>query len=397
MLRKATADGNIDLLREGPRLGGQSRSNPGRGAPLLKLQVPLGSRPVHETMDASNRAGGWHEGMLPHWRRTVLAYRLIGALPFGERLFDWYKVSLGGLRRFDLARRAYLLREMPMLLGGAQTTVEGKDLVEIGAGWHPLLPVLFHGMGARSIVMTDIRRHMRQHLVEQTVEYCLEHADEIAVLVGVDEATLRARWSALRPGRHRWLDVWESRGIAYAAPLDFRHSALPAESADIVYSNSCLNYVPMSNLQAIAAESARILRPGGRVLHDISVYDDLTSAQPSIPSWNFLKFGDDEWERIGNSRVHYQNRCRPRAYAALVVESGMRIVWDKYLLGSRAEPDLDRSVLHPRFRDLPDEEILCWHYLLAADRLAARSGSTKIPASRPVEQDPRRASVRVDE
>jgi len=324
--------------------------------------------------------------MLPHWRRTVLAYRVIGALPGGEHLFDWYKVSFGGLRRFDLARRGYLLREMPMLLRGAQATIEGKDLIEIGAGWHPLLPVVFHGMGARSIVMTDISRHLRQELVEQTVEFCLEHADEIAALVDADAATLKVRWSALRPGRNRWLDVWESRGITYAAPMDFGHSGLPAESVDIVYSNSCLNYVPMSNLREIAAESTRILRPGGQALHDISVYDDLASGQPSIPGWNFLKFGDEEWERIGNSRIHYQNRCRPISYAALVVESGMRIVWDEHILGSLGEADLDRSVLDPRFKALPAEEILCWHYLLAAERLAASPGSTKISASSAKEQ-----------
>src|ERR1035437_6413229 len=53
------------------------------------------------------------ERMLPRWRRRVLAYRLIDALPGGERLFDWYKVSFGGVRRFDLSQRGYLLREMP--------------------------------------------------------------------------------------------------------------------------------------------------------------------------------------------------------------------------------------------------------------------------------------------
>jgi SAM-dependent methyltransferase len=279
-----------------------------------------------------------------------------------------------------------MLREMPMLLGGSQTTVEGKDLIEVGAGWQPLLPALFHGLGARSIVMTDIRRHMRQHLVESTVDYCLERAGEIAALVGAEESTLRARWSALRPGRHRWMDVWGSRGITYRAPVDFQRSGLPSESVDIVYSNSCLNYVPTPILPGIALESARILRAGGRALHDISVYDDLSNADPSIPSWNFLRFGDEEWERIGNSRVHHQNRWRPRSYAALMIESGMRIVWDERLVGGGVTHDLERSLLDPRFRELPAEEVLCKHYLLAAAKwgpvaeyAAAATGGAAVP------------------
>jgi SAM-dependent methyltransferase len=304
--------------------------------------------------------------MLPRWRWRVLAYRMVDALPGGERLFDWYKVSFGALREFDLGQRNYLLREMPKLLRGSQTTIEGKDLVEVGAGWHPLLSALLHGLGARSIVMTDIKRYMRQHLVAWTVEYCLDHAGEIAAYVGAEESTLRARWLGLRPGKHRWEDVWKSHGIAYQAPLDFRQSGLPSESVDIVYSNSTLNYVPAPILPGIALESARILKPGGRALHDISVYDDFSSSDPSISSWNFLGFGDEDWERMGNSRLHHQNRWRPSWYAALMIESGMKIVWEECLPGSDAKPDLDRAFLYPRFRDLPAEEILCRHYLLAA-------------------------------
>lgn len=304
--------------------------------------------------------------MLPRWRRRALAFRLIDALPGGETLLDWYRAASGGLRGPGLELRQYLLREMPMLLRGAETTVEGKDLVEVGAGWHPLLPALFYGLGARSIVMTDISRHMRQDSVDLTLEYCLEHAAAIADAVGAEESTLRARWAPLRPGRRRWVDVWKSQGIAYAAPVDFRRSGLPSESVDIVYSNSCLNYVPTPILPGIARESTRILRPGGRALHDITVHDDFSGTDRSIPSWNFLRFGDEEWERIGNSRVHHQNRWRPRSYAALMTESGMRVVWEERIPESGVRLDLDRSLLHPHYRDLPAEEILCGHYLLAA-------------------------------
>ncbi len=310
--------------------------------------------------------------MLPRWRRRVLAYRLIDALPGGERVVDWYKVSLGGVRRFDLARRRYLPREMVMLLAGARTTVEGKDLLEIGAGWHPLLPVLLHGMGARSIVMTDIRAHMRRTQVEQTIDSCVRHVDEIAALVGVDAASLLARWTDLQPRDRSWTDAWKASGIAYAAPLDFMSSGLAAASFDIVYSNSCLNYIPAAELQGIAAESSRILKPGGIALHDISVYDDLSGSDPSIPVWNFLRYTETEWERTGNTRAHYQNRWRPRAYAALMERNGMRLVWDERVGGSDGAPDLERSLLDPAFRDLPAEEILCRHYLLAAEKPAAR-------------------------
>lgn len=304
--------------------------------------------------------------MLPRWRRRVLAYRVIGALPGGEDILDRYKTSFGTLRRLGLEWPDYRIPEMCRLLQGAQVSVEGKDLIEIGAGWEPVLPAVFHGLGARIVVMTDVRRHMRQHLVASTVDYLLLHAAEIAALVGADEPTLRARWTELRPAGHPWVDVWASRGITYQAPLDLQRSRWAPESTDIVYSNSCLNYVPAKILAGIVRETARVLRPGGHALHDISVYDDLTSA--SMPFWNFLRYDDEEWDRIGNSSIHHQNRLRPRDYAALLSESRMKVVWEERLYQAGAEPELDRADLHPRFRDLPAEEILCKHYLVAATK-----------------------------
>ena len=100
--------------------------------------------------------------MVPAWRKRVLAYRALGGVPGAERLLDWYRPRFGRLKRIDLEDRQKALAEMMRLIRGAGRTVEGKDLIEIGTGWHPLLAVLFHGLGADTIVMTDIVRHVRE-------------------------------------------------------------------------------------------------------------------------------------------------------------------------------------------------------------------------------------------
>lgn len=313
--------------------------------------------------------------MLPPWRRRVLAYRVIGGIPGGEQLLDWYRPRFGRLKKVGLEGLDKVLGEMTRLIRDARRTVEGKDLIEIGTGWHPLLPVLFHGLGARTVLMTDIVRHLRGEFIEQVLDYCLGRSRELAEIGGCDEDTLKARWSALQPGRRGWIDVWRDRGITYRAPLDFSHSGLPAESADLIFSNDCLNYIPVPALEAIAKESWRILRSGGFIAHDASVYDDLTIHDRQIPPWNFLRYSSDEWDRIGNSRFHYQNRCRPRFYANLATENGLRILYEERVPYDLREEDLDRSILHPDFRSLPFEEIACNHYLLAAEKPNIRGAS----------------------
>ena len=306
--------------------------------------------------------------MLPRWRRRVLAYRIIGEIPDGEQLLDWYRQRFGALKRANLDGRDKALREMMRLLGRARKTVDGKDLIEIGTGWHPLLPVLFHGLGARTILMTDTVRHVRGEFIEHVLDYCLGHSRQLAEIGGCDEDALKVRWSALRPGRRAWVDVWRDRGIAYRAPVDFSESGLPAESADMIFSNDCLEYIPVPALEAIVKESCRVLRPGGVIAHDIFVYDDLSIHDRQIPPWNFLCYSEEEWERIGNTRFHYQNRCRPSFYAGLVASAGLQIIHEERVLYETREEDLDRLILHPDFRALPIDEIACSHYLLAAEK-----------------------------
>ena len=117
------------------------------------------------------------------------------------------------------------------------------------------------------------------------------------------------------------------------------------------------------------------MRPDGIIGHDLFVYDDMEIHDRNIRPWNFLRYGPDEWDRIGNSRIHYQNRGRPGFYAKLAVESGLRLVYEERVLFDVREEDIDRSVLHEDYRELPFDEIACSHYLLAAEKPKASEGA----------------------
>jgi SAM-dependent methyltransferase len=222
--------------------------------------------------------------------------------------------------------------------------------------------------------MTDIARHVRGQLVEDVLDYLLGHAPEIAEIAGRDEATLRARWSSLRPGGDDWLAVWRKGGISYRAPLDLTRNSLPEESADVIFSNDCLGYIPAPTLESLMNESARILRPGGFVAHDVTVYDDRTIQDGSIPPWGFLAYSEKDWGRIGNARLHFQNRLRPAQYARLATTHGLRMLYEeRTMFDAQDAESIARSRLHPDYRDLPVEEILCRHYLFAAEKSSAAS------------------------
>jgi len=305
---------------------------------------------------------------MPKWQRRVLVYKLFGRLPYGNRLFDLVRATVGLNRNFDISRRHYSIVEMSDMLAQAGKSVEGKQLVEIGAGWHPVLPALFYGMGAARIVMTDIVKHIQQSYVEQTLDYLIAHADEIAQTVGVPANQLSTRWQTLHPKGKAWDRVWHTQGIHYDAPFNFMETRWPANSVDMIYSNSCISYIPFSTLKKIFQESVRILKPGGWIAHNLMPYDDYASNDASITPLNFLRYDAKTWERIGNCALHYQNRCRPADYLKLAERYGLRVLFSKRRQHHLSVTMLDRHQLDAAFRDLSEEELLCAHFSIVAEK-----------------------------
>ncbi|NND73442.1 MAG: methyltransferase domain-containing protein [Ilumatobacter sp.] len=254
------------------------------------------------------------------------------------------------------------------MLGRIDRSVEGTAMCEIGSGWQPVVPAVFYGMGAESIVMTDIAAHMETDLVARTMKHLDEHADEMAQITGVPAKQLQLRWRDLMPVDGAWQQRWAERGLVYLAPHHFDRPTFPSGAFDVVYSNSVLGYVPSPTVEAIFRETHRLLRPGGWLMHRISTYDDFANSDPTITPLNFLTFDREDWERIGNSAMHHQNRLRPAEYVALAERHGLEV-----LLQDR-EPEhllpemLDDVVLDAEFADLPVDEVLCAHLILAAER-----------------------------
>ena len=306
------------------------------------------------------------------WRRRVLAYKAIGYLPFAEKIMDVARL-LTGTSRGQQGHPAPI-RQMLQMLQRTDKSVKGKRILEIGAGWQPVVPALFYGMGAGSILMTDIVKHMRKSYVEATVRYCIDHAREIANLTSISQDDLELRWRKLLPGSGNWVKQWYDLGITYKAPFDMTTSKLPMASFDMIYSYSCMNYIPLLQLRKIFSVSANLLDRSGWIAHNIHVYDDLSSSERE--KWNFLRFSEKEWDRIGNCRLHYQNRLRPSSYTALAQENGFRVTYSEMLPLGLPKGSLDRAKLDEEFKYLPDEEILCGHFLLVAEKV---SNSTTIP------------------
>ncbi|MEQ9379943.1 MAG: class I SAM-dependent methyltransferase [Pirellulales bacterium] len=174
------------------------------------------------------------------------------------------------------------------------------------------------------------------------------------------------RWRSLLPVDKSWRERWSDFGIDYVAPHDLsKSSEYPENSFDVIYSHACLGHIPSPQLQLVAAEMHRILKTNGISCHVIDLVDDHANVDPSIGPLDFLKYDDETWQRIGNSKLHYQNRLRPRDYVQLFAPPGWNI---KCQLNPDARVKVDRTGFAKQFQDLTDEELQSERFSLIATK-----------------------------
>jgi hypothetical protein len=251
------------------------------------------------------------------WQRKIVLMGMIGRLPASDWLLDCYRYYFGDIRP---EHRWYAIVEMLQIVAKANINVVGKDLAEIGSGWHPLLGPMFSAMGANTIRLTDIVPHIKTEYVDKAISFLLSRVKEISAHSGVPVETLEKRLRVMQPNGRDFRKVFQDQGITYHAPFDFTKTGWSEGSIDMVYSNSCFENISEPILSGIFSEMKRVLKKGGHIAHNLAPIDDLTD------SINYLRYSVKEWERIGTCKLHYQNRLRPARYTNLANHASFRTV-----------------------------------------------------------------------
>jgi SAM-dependent methyltransferase len=258
------------------------------------------------------------------WRLKGLIQGALGSLPGGVAANDLLQLTLGRRRSLEAyvaekvgnwATLATLLRKSGWAPGDAQ-------LVEIGTGWLPVLPVCFAAVGSGSMTGFDRSRHLHASGTLRLPALLAPHAARLAAAAGREKAAVEAELRRLGRAKSA-AELLQAARIDYRAPADFTHSGLPGESVDVVFSNSVLEHLPPAVLDAVFEESRRILRPGGRVVHGVACGDHYADFDRSITRINYLRYSAEEWSRWNNA-ILFQNRLRPADFLAAAERRGLR-------------------------------------------------------------------------
>lgn len=191
-------------------------------------------------------------------------------------------------------------------------------VVELGTGWHPVVPIAIALHGVGSVVTVDMQPLFQDEQVVETLEEFRSHIESGTSGFDASAASRVAMALAMSPGdgRHRL----EALGVHSLTADSSRLEMAPA-SVDLVTSNNTLEHIPGEALVEILSEFRRLTKTDGVSSHLIDLADHYAGFDPKLTPYHFLRFSERQWAWF-NNELQYQNRLRHSQYSDIFDQSG---------------------------------------------------------------------------
>lgn len=293
------------------------------------------------------------------WRLKSFQFKLFSALPGGTRLYkfaqDHFTKSthsslarvdqkiIVGLDFWDWLKKQHLCDQL----------VNGR-LLDIGSGWHPTIPVLWHSFGNSDQTLADICPNMNAWQVADTVRHFREivgnpkwsHSSDLKRLPETPPASLPDAASALRP-----------MGIRYEAPYGDYLQKHP-NHFDMVICTQVLQHIPKAVHLQLFKELFHCMKPGALFHATVHFVGQFQSPGLRQGQYEHLTASPETWDGWINSSLMGFNRLKGTDYRETLEQSGFRIR-EFRLVEPTAEDlaELRRTKVHPSFGRYSEQEL----------------------------------------
>lgn len=299
------------------------------------------------------------------WWVKIAGFKALSLMPGGAQLYRWAQENLTGSlvptpervrQKIEVGIRYWDALQMANL---ESLLLRGRHL-DLGSGWHPTIPLLFHALGCPEQILADVVPVMTRETARQTTATFLQVLASGAPSLPLQPERLHQLQSADWP-------AWPPRelGWDYQAPyMEWLRSR--SSDLDLVTSTQALLHVPRPVLREIFGAVVRALKPGGVFMATIHLRDLFADGDPSITPYNHLRFSPGFWEGWVNSPLMSYNRLKAPDYRALLEGVGLR------LLQFDVEPGhstlLEKIRIHPSFASYTREDLAAHHLFFAGQK-----------------------------
>lgn len=294
-----------------------------------------------------------------NWKFKAAIQNLVAGLPAPLAYAAYFQLQrrLGRLRSPDPLDWLAPARQVCTLLQEQGVLPAGKTFFEIGTGWVPLMPMAYWLMGAERTITIDLNPYLRTALIRECLASIARRESEVRGLFG--DLLREERFAALlaldaggKFARDAFLDLCR---IDYRSGVDAARTGLADHSVDVHCSYTVLEHIPPAGLSSVLEEGNRITRDNGLFVHRIDYTDHFSHTDPGISPIHFLRFSDEQWQRLAGNRFMYMNRLRHDDFLELFRQAGHEILHieahvDEALAERLARGEIE---LHGQFRSKP--------------------------------------------
>jgi len=243
--------------------------------------------------------------------------------------------------------------------------VEGKAFFEIGTGHCPIVPIGFFLCGAEKVVTVDLYRRLDFGILEKSLVWMAGKRDKIyGYYDGVANPQITQitqiieRMNLIERLKHKPEKLLFEANIVYLAPTDAANTNLPDGSIDYHISTTVFEHIPGKDIELILKEAKRILKKDGIAIHFIDLSDHFQHQDKSITSINFLRYSEEEWNKIAGNEFAYCNRLRVSDYLALFEGAGFDVCRQELQEDKEArEATRDGFVVDKKFREYKADDL----------------------------------------
>ncbi|WP_448206644.1 hypothetical protein [Azospirillum sp. sgz302134] len=305
---------------------------------------------------------------MPSWLIKAAAQRIVGALPNAHRWNELLQTHVAHSLRLSPERFAGQLRACGVHFEYFRQCRGGNpgdfSVLEVGTGWHPIVPVGLWLAGAREVETWDLAPHATPERLQATIRMFVEaDRSQLAKHLPVIPGRLERLAGILRETAPADLMAQlGTLGITFHIG-DLGQSAPRSAPPDFILSHAVLEYFTYDQLVGLLTTFKRISGPNTVMSHWVDYGDEYAYFDRKISFFNFLRYSDPVWRLINNPIIPL-SRLRITDHRRAFQDAGFTIVKADVVRGK--EDELARIPLASRFRSYPVNDLLVLEAWLVA-------------------------------
>lgn len=297
------------------------------------------------------------------WKSKAVIQCILSRIPYGHLIHRKLQ-DIAGTSRPDIKKHYEGRLQFVHQMKEYGIKIDNAVFLDIGTGWHPIIPLLFYLLGAKKVTTIDIKPWLSRKSLAETISLLDGVLVNVATDFGKVFEDLKVRLDFLRKLNEDNLlsvrDVLHRANIQYICPMDVTKTTFADKEYDCILSFSVLQCIHRHVIADILSESHRILKGFGWNIHHIYTGDPFAYDR-RITTINFLKFSEPVWYWIGGSGLAYHNRLRCVDYLKIFSEKKYEVKYKKTNIDPEALKalEVDKIKISSKFHGYSYEELAC--------------------------------------